>query len=112
MPLHFTVLASGSAANASLLDVDGASLLIDVGLGPRQLASRLAAAGASWTQVRAAVLTHTHTDHWHDRTFAHLQRLRIPLYCHAEHHGTLQEASPMFAGLCADGLVRHYEINE
>jgi len=112
MPLQFTVLASGSAANASLLDVDGTSLLIDVGLGPRQLASRLAAAGAGWAQVRAALLTHTHTDHWHERTFAHLRRLRIPLYCHAEHHATLREASPMFAGLRADGLVQPYEVNQ
>jgi len=112
MPLQFTVLASGSAANASLLEADGSSVLIDVGLGPRQLAGRLAAAGACWARVRAVLLTHTHTDHWHNRTFAHLQRLRIPLYCHSEHHATLRAASPTFAGLCADGLVRPYEVNE
>src|SRR5437764_6555352 len=111
MPLEFTVLASGSAANSSLLEADGAGLLIDVGLGPRQLAGRLAAAGASWTRVRAALLTHTHTDHWNERTFAYLQRLRIPLHCHPEHHANLLAYSPAFAALHADGLVHPYQEN-
>ena len=43
MPLRFTVLASGSAGNASLLQIDGFGLLVDAGLGPRTLAGRLAA---------------------------------------------------------------------
>jgi phosphoribosyl 1,2-cyclic phosphodiesterase len=109
MPLQFTVLASGSAGNASLLEADGFGLLLDVGLGPRQLASRLAAAGASWQRVRTALLTHTHTDHWNERTLAYLQRLRIPLYCHPEHHANLLAYSPAFAALRAAGLVRAYE---
>ena len=32
MPLHFSVLASGSAGNASLLEADGFGVLIDAGL--------------------------------------------------------------------------------
>jgi phosphoribosyl 1,2-cyclic phosphodiesterase len=112
MPLQFTVLASGSAANTSLLDADGWGVLIDAGLGPRQLARRLAVAGASWSRVQAVLLTHTHTDHWNDPTLAHLHRLGIPLYCHPEHHATLQGASRAFARLCGDGLARAYEINE
>ena len=43
MPLQFTVLASGSAGNASLLEMDGFGVLIDAGLGPRQLSQPLAA---------------------------------------------------------------------
>ena len=109
MPLQFTVLASGSAGNASLLEADGFGLLLDVGLGPRQLASRLAAAGASWQRVRTALLTHTHTDHWNERTLAYLQRLRIPLYCHPEHHANLLAYSPAFAALHTAGLVHAYE---
>jgi glyoxylase-like metal-dependent hydrolase (beta-lactamase superfamily II) len=62
MPLRFTVLASGSGGNASLLEADGFGLLLDAGLGPRQLAGRLAAVGASWQQVHAVLLTHTHSD--------------------------------------------------
>ena len=44
--LHFTVLASGSAGNASLVESEGFALLLDVGLGPRQLANRMRAIGA------------------------------------------------------------------
>jgi phosphoribosyl 1,2-cyclic phosphodiesterase len=109
MSLQFTVLASGSAGNASLLLADGFGLLLDVGLGPRQLAARLAAVGASWRQVHAVLLTHTHSDHWNERTFMHLSRLRIPLYCHADHHSSLESYSSAFAGLRAAGLVRPYE---
>jgi phosphoribosyl 1,2-cyclic phosphodiesterase len=112
MPLQFTVLASGSAANASLLNADGRGVLIDVGLGPRQLASRLAAVGASWSRVQAVLLTHTHTDHWNEPTLAHLHRLGIPFYCHPEHHATLRAGSSAFARLCGDGLARAYEVNE
>jgi phosphoribosyl 1,2-cyclic phosphodiesterase len=109
--LQFTVLASGSAGNASLLNADGFGLLLDIGLGPRQLASRLAAIGVSWRQVQAVLLTHTHSDHWKDRTFTHLRRLHIPLYCHEAHHQVLLSYSPSFAALRAEGLVRPYELD-
>ena len=112
MALQFTVLASGSAGNASLLEAGGHGVLIDAGLGPRQLAGRLRAVGASWAHVRAAVLTHTHTDHWRERTLAYLERLRVPLYCHPEHHAMLEDISPAFVGLRAEGLVIAYEIDE
>ena len=35
MGLRFTVLASGSGGNASLLEADGLGVLIDAGIGPR-----------------------------------------------------------------------------
>src|SRR5947209_5318536 len=97
MPFQFTVLASGSGGNASLLEADGFGLLLDVGLGPRQLAGRLAAARASWAKVHAVLLTHTHSDHWNERTLAHLHRHGIPLYCHAGHHEGLRAYSEAFS---------------
>jgi hypothetical protein len=109
MPLRFTVLASGSAGNASLIESDGFGLLVDIGLGPRLLAGRLTAVGASWRRVHAVVLTHTHGDHWNERTLAHLRRLRIPFYCHAEHRAALQCYSPEFMALAQADLVRIYE---
>jgi phosphoribosyl 1,2-cyclic phosphodiesterase len=109
MSLRFTVLASGSAGNASLLQAGGFGVLVDVGLGPRLLARRLSAVGASWRDVQAVVLTHTHSDHWNDRTFTHLHRLRVPLYCHDDHHPGLLTYSPAFAALRAEGLLRPYE---
>jgi phosphoribosyl 1,2-cyclic phosphodiesterase len=109
MPLHFTVLASGSAGNASLVEVDGFGVLVDVGLGPRQLAERFTAVGASWQRVHTVILTHTHTDHWNDRTLEHLRRHRIPLYCHPGHHAGLSAYSSGFLALRDEGLVRPYE---
>ena len=53
MGLRFTVLASGSGGNATLIESDDFGLLIDAGLGPRILASRLAAIGRSWAAVKA-----------------------------------------------------------
>lgn len=109
MGLRFTVLASGSGGNASLLETDGFAALLDVGLGPRQLASRLAAVGSAWTRVRAVLLTHTHTDHWKDRTLARLAGHGIPLYCHAGHVASLSAWSPAFTSLHTAGLVHTYE---
>ena len=86
MGLRFTVLASGSGGNASLVEAANFGVLIDAGIGPRMLSQRLTAVGQSWASVHAVLLTHTHSDHWKDRTFAHLHRRGIPLYCHAHHH--------------------------
>jgi ribonuclease BN (tRNA processing enzyme) len=112
MPLRFTVLGSGSAGNASLLQIDGFGLLLDAGLGPRKLAARLAAVGASWSQIRAVLLTHTHSDHWREKTLVQLLRRRIPLYCHGDHHGVLTTYGTAFASLLAENLVRRYDAGE
>lgn len=109
MALRFTVLASGSAGNASLVQVDGFGLLLDAGLGPRTLTRRLAAVGAGWQDVHAVLLTHTHGDHWNRRTLAHLCRRKIRLICHAHHHPTLEEECTEFASLRANGLIDGYE---
>jgi phosphoribosyl 1,2-cyclic phosphodiesterase len=109
MGLCFTVLGSGSSGNASLLEARGFGLLLDAGLGPRQIASRLASSGRSWDAIHAAVLTHTHGDHWKERTFAQFVRRKIPFYCHREHAAALGRYSRNFADLEAAGLVRHYD---
>jgi phosphoribosyl 1,2-cyclic phosphodiesterase len=112
MALRFTVLASGSAGNATLVEAGGFGLLIDAGLGPRQLAERLAAAGAAWHDIHALLLTHTHSDHWNDRTLAHLRRRCLPIYCHAGHLPGLEAYSRVFPSLQVDKLVRLYEAHE
>jgi hypothetical protein len=112
MPLRFTVLGSGSAGNASLLEASGFGLLLDAGLGPRQLATRMSAVGVSWKHVHGVILTHTHSDHWNERTLAHLHRRRVPFLCHEAHRGVLARMSPEFGRLIAAGLVRTYETIE
>jgi ribonuclease BN (tRNA processing enzyme) len=112
MSLRFTVLASGSAGNASLVEAGGFGVLIDAGLGPRQLAQRLAVSGLSRANVHAVLLTHTHGDHWRDRTFADLCRRDVPLFCHPDHHDCLGEQSPAFGELLGAGLVRPFAADE
>jgi ribonuclease BN (tRNA processing enzyme) len=109
MTLRFTVLASGSSGNAAFLELDQFGVLVDAGLGPRQLGWRLAAIGATWDRVHAVLLTHTHSDHWRNPTLAHLCRRRIPFYCHADHHEPLRTFGKAFGRLHAENLVRCYD---
>jgi phosphoribosyl 1,2-cyclic phosphodiesterase len=109
---RFTVLASGSGGNASLLELDGFGLLIDCGLHPRFLTSRLQSIGASWERVSAVVLTHTHTDHWKDGTLADLRSRRIPFHGHPQHFAHLDRVAPSFAGLAGANLTREYTGTE
>jgi phosphoribosyl 1,2-cyclic phosphodiesterase len=71
------------------------------------LGSRLAAIGASWRNVNAVVLTHTHTDHWKELTFGQLTQLRIPIYCSPLHCESLVRTGNHFSDLASAGLVRH-----
>src|SRR5437868_1727405 len=112
MTIRFTVLASGSAGNASLVQVDGFGVLLDVGLGSKELEERLRGAGHSPADVHAVLLTHTHTDHWNDRSLGWLARRKLPLYCHLDHHPVLTRASPAFGRLFKAGLVRNFKEGE
>jgi hypothetical protein len=108
MRARWTVLASGSSGNAAFLERDGAGLLVDLGLGPRQLASRLETIGFGWDTIRGVVLTHTHSDHWNTRSLAQLVEKRIPFFCHSEHLRPMHLQSPGFQALQFAGLVRTY----
>ena len=112
MALGLTVLGSGSSGNATLLEADGCAVLIDAGLGPRQIAKRMATVGVSWPRIQSVLLTHTHGDHWNDRTFAHLLRLRISVWCHAEHLTVLRAQSSCFAAMHRARLFRLYEDSQ
>jgi phosphoribosyl 1,2-cyclic phosphodiesterase len=112
MPARFCVLASGSAGNCAFIQSDGAGVLVDAGLGPRFIASRLASVGATWRDVHAVVLTHTHSDHWKDWTLAHLRQQAVPLYCCPRHHASLTRYGGSFEPLEAAGLVRAFVADE
>ena len=65
--MRFRSLGSGSSGNATVVEAGhGASvsrLLIDCGLGIRQLAERLARAGLRGEDIDAVFITHEHADH-------------------------------------------------
>jgi phosphoribosyl 1,2-cyclic phosphodiesterase len=63
MSIKVSVLASGSRGNATFVRTNQVRVLIDCGLGPRTLASRLKSIGESPDRIDAVFVTHEHTDH-------------------------------------------------
>jgi phosphoribosyl 1,2-cyclic phosphodiesterase len=61
--LRFRVLGSGSSGNATLVEAQGTRVLLDAGLGPRELAERLESAGVDPASIAAVFLSHEHGDH-------------------------------------------------
>src|SRR5258708_20125946 len=99
MTLRFSVLGSGSSGNASLLQVGDRGVLIDLGIGPRLLAQRLSAVDASWRHVQAVFLTHTHRDHWKEKSLREVFRRQLPFYCHPYHQASLASPRTLFPQL-------------
>jgi phosphoribosyl 1,2-cyclic phosphodiesterase len=61
--LRFRVLGSGSTGNATLVEAGATRILLDAGLGPRELAERLQSAGVDPASLAVVVLSHEHADH-------------------------------------------------
>jgi phosphoribosyl 1,2-cyclic phosphodiesterase len=80
--LRFKSLGSGSTGNATLVEATGLRprrLLVDCGLGIRQLSVRLAEAGLAEGDIDAIFITHEHSDHIGcARQFA--RRHRVPVW--------------------------------
>jgi phosphoribosyl 1,2-cyclic phosphodiesterase len=83
MSIELCILASGSAGNAALARSPAGVMLIDAGIGPRTLAKRLDGTGVHLADIGALCLTHLDGDHFSPHWASTLQRLRIPIYCHA-----------------------------
>lgn len=61
--MRAVTLASGSSGNCVLVEAQGRRLLVDAGLPPEVLASRLARLGVRPRDVDAILVTHDHRDH-------------------------------------------------
>src|SRR6218665_1733188 len=81
--LRFRNLGSGSTGNATVVEAhDGGRpgrLLVDCGLGPRTLATRLGQGGLAIADIDAIFVTHEHSDHIGSARKIAL-RHRIPLW--------------------------------
>jgi phosphoribosyl 1,2-cyclic phosphodiesterase len=98
--IRFKSLGSGSTGNATVVQARGdgglTHLLIDCGLGIRQLDARLARAGMLAEQIDAIFITHEHADHIGSARQLAL-RERIPVWMS---HGTYTAiGEPDFDGL-------------
>ena len=61
--LRFRVIGSGSSGNATLVEQEDTRILIDAGLGPRELADRLLSIGVDPSSLHGVFLSHEHNDH-------------------------------------------------
>ncbi len=98
--LRFKSLGSGSSGNATVIQARGTTglthLLVDCGLGIRELDKRLGAAGMLAEQVDAIFVTHEHGDHIGCARQLAL-RERIPVYMSEGTYAALGQ--PDFHGL-------------
>ena len=97
--MRFKSLGSGSAGNATLVESGGSKpfrLLVDCGLGIRQLQLRLAQAGLQASDVDAIFITHEHGDHIGCAHSLSL-RYRIPVWMSRGTYAAIGE--PDFDGL-------------
>ncbi len=60
---RISILASGSSGNATLLETERTSLLIEAGLGRKETLRRLAAINKNPERLDAILISHEHTDH-------------------------------------------------
>ncbi|HSJ62987.1 MAG TPA: MBL fold metallo-hydrolase [Gemmatimonadaceae bacterium] len=61
--MQLWVLGSGSRGNAIVIDAGDTRILVDAGFPPRTLALRMRACRIPPESVRAAIITHEHSDH-------------------------------------------------
>lgn len=61
--MKFRILGSGSSGNATLVEAGGTRILLDAGLGPRDLAERLQSSGVDPASLAAVFVSHEHEDH-------------------------------------------------
>lgn len=77
--MRVTVLGSGSAGNATLVEAGGVRVLIDAGFSGRDLERRLCAVDVNPASVSAIVITHDHGDHTRGMGIL-ARRFKVPLY--------------------------------
>ncbi|HZN69357.1 MAG TPA: MBL fold metallo-hydrolase [Tepidisphaeraceae bacterium] len=82
MSIELCVLASGSAGNCTVVRTPAGVLLVDVGIGPRTAAQRMAGTGVCLADVRAICLTHLDRDHFNRNWLGTILSREIRVFCH------------------------------
>jgi phosphoribosyl 1,2-cyclic phosphodiesterase len=77
--LIVTVLGSGSEGNATLVESDGVSILIDAGFSGRDLEQRIESVGVPVSTLAGIVISHDHGDHTRGMGIL-ARRFGVPLY--------------------------------
>ncbi|HKF45900.1 MAG TPA: MBL fold metallo-hydrolase [Terracidiphilus sp.] len=77
--VRFTVLASGSKGNSTVVSGGRTRILVDAGLSCRELFKRMALAGEDPATLDAIIITHEHQDHVNGLAVT-ARKLGIPVY--------------------------------
>lgn len=100
--MRFSVLASGSSGNATVVEAGGTAILIDCGLSVRRLTARATPLGIDVSTLDGVIVTHEHGDHI-GGVGALARRYGLPVYMT---HGTR-----VAAGFENDGKFALTEIS-
>lgn len=73
--MRICTLGSGSSGNSLFIETDSTKILVDAGIGIKQLNIRLKALGVQLSEIDLAVITHEHSDH-----VSALPCIKIPVY--------------------------------
>ena len=92
--VRFTVLASGSKGNCTVISGGGTRILVDAGLSCRELFRRMKLAGEDPATLDAIVVTHEHQDHINGLAVT-ARKLGIPVFfTEATHRAWMRWLTP------------------
>jgi phosphoribosyl 1,2-cyclic phosphodiesterase len=92
--VRFTVLASGSRGNSTVITGGRTRILVDAGLSCRELVRRMKLAGEDPATLDAIVITHEHQDHINGLAVT-ARKLGIPVYfTEAAHRAWMRWLTP------------------
>jgi phosphoribosyl 1,2-cyclic phosphodiesterase len=103
--MRVTVLGSGSAGTATLIEADGCRIMIDAGFSGKDLAVRLESIEVSAASLDAILITHDHGDHTRGMGVL-ARRFGVPIYMTER---TAVACKPLLNG---KEEVRHYRAEE
>jgi phosphoribosyl 1,2-cyclic phosphodiesterase len=82
LTLNFCILASGSSGNCSIIWTERAAILVDCGCSSKYITKNLYNLGILPENLKAAVVTHAHTDHINRSGLSFLYKYNISIYLH------------------------------
>lgn len=91
------IVSSGSKSNAAIIRSDSGALLVDCGVSMRTLKAALDKCGILQTELKAAVITHSHSDH--TKGIATVKKnMGIPFYSAVEVDGCIRFEGSLTVG--------------
>ncbi|MGL6058497.1 MAG: MBL fold metallo-hydrolase [Culicoidibacterales bacterium] len=88
--MQFTVLASGSKGNTTLIEAQGGKYLIDAGLSAKKTMQLLTQLEITIDQIKGIFVTHEHGDHVGGIRVL-CDRYAVPIYIHEQTYAALKE---------------------